>query len=229
MLPVGGAHPMARVPARPSFTFTGGWFNWGSAQAFQKLVGHIAKSAGAAAFVLDYRLAPEHPFPAAAEDVQACYQGLVERGFRVAVTGDSAGGNLALQLLATATGNGTVAPVAAVVLSPVTDLTLGGASWRTRAATDPFFVRKQAQGLVDAYLKGQDPAYPRRQRRGTAGFAALRGAGLEGGSGCTGRRVGGHGAWLPLWCWQDGRSHRGSSSDWCFLGTTALRTSLANR
>jgi acetyl esterase/lipase len=78
----------------------GGWFNWGSAQAFRNLVGHIAARTGAEAFVPDYRLAPEHPFPSATEDVRACYLGLVERGFsKIAITGDSAGGNLALELL----------------------------------------------------------------------------------------------------------------------------------
>ena len=75
----------------------GGWFNWGSAKAFRNIVGHIAARTGVGAFVPDYRLAPEHPFPAAIEDVRACYLGLIERGFsKVAITGDSAGGNLAL-------------------------------------------------------------------------------------------------------------------------------------
>jgi epsilon-lactone hydrolase len=60
----------------------GGWFNLGSAQAYRNLVGHIAVRTGAEAFVPDYRLAPEHPFPAAKNDVQTCYRGLVERGIR---------------------------------------------------------------------------------------------------------------------------------------------------
>src|ERR1700733_8863531 len=108
----------------------GGWFNWGSAQAFRHLVGHMAVRTGVAAFVPDYRLAPEHPFPAASEDVRATYFGLVERGYsKVAVMGDSAGGNLALGLLVYLSANspsGTVAPAGAVVLSPVTDLFLTG-------------------------------------------------------------------------------------------------------
>ncbi len=57
----------------------GGWFNWGTAQAFCNLVGHIALRAGAAAFIPDYRLAPEHPFPAAVEDTEACCRGLVDQ------------------------------------------------------------------------------------------------------------------------------------------------------
>ena len=60
----------------------GGWFNLGSAQAYRNLVGHIAARTGAEAFVPDYRLAPEHNFPAAKNDVQSCYQSLLERGRR---------------------------------------------------------------------------------------------------------------------------------------------------
>jgi len=142
----------------------GGWFNWGSAQAFRNLVGHIAARTGVEAFVPDYRLAPEHPFPAATEDVRACYLGLIERGFlKLAITGDSAGGNFALGLLSFAIAqkaSGGVLAVAAVVLSPVTDLTLTGASWETRAAADPYFIRSQAAELVRSYLGGHDPADP---------------------------------------------------------------------
>jgi len=142
----------------------GGWFNWGSAQAFRHLAGHIAVSAGVAAFVPDYRLAPEHPFPAAAEDVRACYFGLTERGFsKIAITGDSAGGNLALELLvylATNRASGSEALVAGVALSPVTDLALSGDSWSTRAVADPYFTHPQAAELVRSYLDGHSPEDP---------------------------------------------------------------------
>jgi len=142
----------------------GGWFNWGSAQAFRNLVGHIASRAGANAFIPDYRLAPEHPFPAAVRDVEACYDGLVERGFtRIAVVGDSSGGALALVLLRVATARtaaGSVIPVGAVALSPVTDLTLSGESWNTRAAADPYFIESQARELIRSYLNGTDPTAP---------------------------------------------------------------------
>jgi monoterpene epsilon-lactone hydrolase len=142
----------------------GGWFNWGTAQAFCNLVGHIALRAGAAAFIPDYRLAPEHPFPAAVEDADACYRGLGDRGIRnIALSGDSAGGNLALVLLSNAnaqSASGRVLPVGAVALSPVTDLTLSGASYETRAQADPFFLKSQAAGLVHSYLGDADPKNP---------------------------------------------------------------------
>src|SRR5439155_14952342 len=77
----------------------GGWFILGSAKAYRHLVGHIAARTGARVFIPDYRLAPEYPFPAATDDVLACYQGLAEMDVnRIALTGDSAGGNLALGL-----------------------------------------------------------------------------------------------------------------------------------
>lgn len=144
----------------------GGWFNWGSALAFRHLVGHIAKQSGVAAFVPDYRLAPEHPFPAALEDVQACYRALPGPRYPAdsAVGGDSAGGNLALALLARtiaqSSSNAARAPVAVVVLSPVTDLTLGGLSWETRAVADPYFTRPQAAELIRAYLNGHNSSDP---------------------------------------------------------------------
>jgi epsilon-lactone hydrolase len=154
---------------RPSNTRTGdailhlhgGWFNLGSAQAHRNLVGHIAVRTGADAFVPDYRLAPEHPFPAAKDDVQACYRGLVERGIRrIAISGDSAGGNLALVLLSLATTSGGTIPVGAAVLSPVTDLAITGESFETRAEADPFFVRAQVEELVGSYLSDSDPKNP---------------------------------------------------------------------
>jgi acetyl esterase/lipase len=139
----------------------GGWFNWGSAQAFRHLVGHVANRAGVEAFVPDYRLAPEHPFPAALDDVQACYRGLVERGARrIAISGDSAGGNLALALLSLAATSGGILPVGTVVLSPVTDLALTGPSFETQAEADPYFVRPQVEELVRSYLRATDPTNP---------------------------------------------------------------------
>ena len=141
----------------------GGWFNWGSAESFRHFVGHIARSGRAKAFVPDYRLAPENPLPAALDDLHACYLGLVESGARsIALTGDSAGGNLALVLLALVSAQSFISrpAVGAVVLSPVTDLAMKGPSWESRATADPLFVSDQAEELVRAYLNGRDPADP---------------------------------------------------------------------
>ncbi|MGA3189283.1 MAG: alpha/beta hydrolase [Bryobacteraceae bacterium] len=133
----------------------GGWFNWGTAQAYRNFAGHIALSAGADAFIPDYRLAPEHPFPAAVRDLEACYRGLVDQGItRIALTGDSAGGDLALVLLSTAS------VVGAVLFSPITDLALTGESFDTRAQADPYFTKSQAAGLVRSYLGETDPKNP---------------------------------------------------------------------
>jgi len=135
----------------------GGWFIWGTAQAFRNFAGHIALSAGADAFIPDYRLAPEHPFPAAVRDLEACYRGLVDKGVtKIALTGDSAGGNLALVLLSIA----SVAPVGAVVFSPITDLALTGETFDTRAEADLYFTKSQAAGLVRSYLGATDPKNP---------------------------------------------------------------------
>src|SRR6267378_8681857 len=146
-------HSKASSPARPHkgaaiLHVHGGWFNLGTAHAYRNFVGHIASSAGADAFIPDYRLAPEHPFPAAVTDVEACYRGLVDKGIdKIAVVGDSAGGNLALVLVST-----DMAPVGAVAISPVTDLALTGESYETRAEADPYFTKPQVAGLVASYL-----------------------------------------------------------------------------
>jgi epsilon-lactone hydrolase len=155
--------PTDALPGAAILHLHGGWFNLGSAAAYRHLVGHIACSAGAAAFIPEYRLAPEYPYPAAVEDAAAGLRGLGERGIHtVAVTGDSAGGNLALSLLSLVAAEPatTVRPTAAVVLSPITDLAMTGSSWQTRAEADPYFVRQQAEGLIQAYLNGHDPKDP---------------------------------------------------------------------
>jgi monoterpene epsilon-lactone hydrolase len=143
----------------------GGWFNFGSANAYRHLVGQIVARAGARAFIPDYRLAPEHHFPAAVDDVLACYRGLDEMAIRrIAVTGDSAGGNLALGLASRVTGDAFAAEatlVGVAALSPVTDLTLSGATYETRAQSDPYFTRPQVTELVHAYLGRADPQDPR--------------------------------------------------------------------
>src|SRR6266568_336585 len=166
---VGGISGWWAKPARPRkgaaiIHVHGGWFNLGTARAYRNFVGHIASSAGADAFIPDYRLAPEDRFPAAVEDVEACYRGLLDKGINtIVVTGDSAGGNLALVLLSMACApayKGGRAPVGAVAISPVTDLALTGESFQTRAEADPYFTKSQAAGLVASYLGETDPTNP---------------------------------------------------------------------
>ena len=158
------AHPVNWQPEEAIVHLHGGWFNSGSAKAYRHLVGHIAVRAGARAFIPDYRLAPEHPFPAATDDVLACYEGLAERNaHRVALTGDSAGGNLALGLASRIAGRATSANatlVGVAVLSPVTDLSLSGATYESRAEADPLFTRPQVAALVRSYLGTADSNHP---------------------------------------------------------------------
>jgi len=161
---IGGVAGLWCLPTKPPAAgailyLHGGWYSWGTAAAYRHLVGHIVSRAGVPAFVPDYRLAPEHPFPAAPMDVRACWNELATRGMGpLAIVGDSAGGGLALAL-ASDLGHETAkcARAAAVVaLSPVTDLTLSGASWTSRADADPYFTIAQAREQADAYLAGHD-------------------------------------------------------------------------
>lgn len=133
----------------------GGWFQWGSAEAYRNLVGQIALRAGVAAFIPDYRLAPEHPAPAGFEDAEAAYAGLLKKGFqRILLSGNSAGGNLALLLAARRR------PLGVVALSPVTDLSLSGASWHSHGEADFYFTKDQAEELAASYLAGADAKDP---------------------------------------------------------------------
>lgn len=143
----------------------GGGYVLGSAQSISHFAGQIAARVGIDTFVPEYRLAPEHPFPAAIDDVVAAYRGLVADGAeRIVVAGDSAGGGLTLALLsilAAETAKGRLQPAAAAVMSPWTDLALAGDSYKTRAEADPIFTRGVLQGFADMYLTGQDATNPK--------------------------------------------------------------------
>ena len=157
-------HPASSRPDEALLHLHGGWFHAGTAKAYRHLVGHIATRAGTRAFVPDYRLAPEHPFPAAVDDVLATYRGMDDSGIRrIAVTGDSAGGNLALVLASCVAAKAVPAKaslVGAAAVSPVTDLTLSGATYETRADADPYFTKHQVTDLVHSYLGNADANDP---------------------------------------------------------------------
>jgi acetyl esterase/lipase len=140
----------------------GGAYIVGTASAFRNFAGQIAARAGAPAFVPDYRLAPENPFPAAIDDAQAAYQGLEAMGIdNIALMGDSAGGGLALALLQIASKSVRSRAVCAVLLSPLTDLAVTGASIHNRAHADPLLTPDMAAEIVPLYLNGHDPRDPR--------------------------------------------------------------------
>jgi acetyl esterase/lipase len=111
-----------------------------------------------------YRLAPEHPYPAALHDVMAAYRALVEQSGsadHVVVSGESAGGNLALELLIAEKAQGLTMPAAAVLLSPMTDLTVTANSYTDKAKLDPAITAEAIRTRAADYLAGTDPADPR--------------------------------------------------------------------
>jgi epsilon-lactone hydrolase len=144
----------------------GGAYVAGSARAYRHFVGQVAARAKVAAFVPEFGLAPEHPFPAAVDDAQAAHRGLVGEEFgKIALVGDSAGGGLALVLLsllvAKAQGGAGRPPVSAAVMSPWTDLALSGATMETRAEADPILTKDALASAARLYLGEHDPRDPR--------------------------------------------------------------------
>lgn len=140
----------------------GGGYVLGSINTHRGLVSRIARAAEARGLVLDYRLAPEHPFPAAIEDAVAAYRFLLNEGAepaQIAIAGDSAGGGLTLATLISLRDAGDPLPACAVTLSAWTDLANTGESRRTRADLDPMD-DPDSPPLGDYYLDGVDPKHP---------------------------------------------------------------------
>jgi len=141
----------------------GGGYVMGSLNTHRDLMGRISRAAQARVLGLDYRLAPEHPFPAAVDDAVAGYRFLLAQGLRparIAVAGDSAGGGLTLATLVAARDAGLPMPAGAVCLSPWVDLEGIGESMKTRADVDPVASPEGIGMLAQAYLAGKDLRTP---------------------------------------------------------------------
>jgi monoterpene epsilon-lactone hydrolase len=141
----------------------GGGYSIGSINTHRSLAGEIARAAQAAVLLLDYRLAPEHPFPAAVDDSVEAYRWILEHGFtpaHTAIAGDSAGGGLTVATLVAARDRELPMPAAAVCISPWADLTCTNASYKTRAEADPIVNATNITRMAGLYLQDADPTHP---------------------------------------------------------------------
>ncbi|MFJ8313008.1 MULTISPECIES: alpha/beta hydrolase [unclassified Streptomyces] len=140
--------------------FHGGFFAIGSAAASVGLASDLARRARMRVVTVDYRLAPEHPYPAAVQDAMTTYRALCDSGVdhaRVALAGESAGANLAVTTLVGAQRAGLPQPAAAVLLSPWVDLAGSGDSITSKADVDPIITATAIRRRAAGYLDGADP------------------------------------------------------------------------
>lgn len=151
-------------PGRVLLFLHGGGFELGSLRSDGELAARLGRASGMRVLFPEYRLAPEHPFPAAIDDVLAAWRWLRAdqdlSASSIAVAGDSAGGGLAVALLAATRDAGEDRPAAAVLLSPTVDLTSSGASMTERVDQDPFSTPALLRQLAASYLAGADPRTP---------------------------------------------------------------------
>jgi epsilon-lactone hydrolase len=141
--------------------FHGGVYVMSDAFLAAGLASQVGRRTHAKVISVDYRLAPEHPYPAAVDDTLAAYEALLQTGIAhsdIAFAGESAGGGLAIATLVNARDHGLPLPAAAYVMSPYADLTLAGTSMETRRAVDPLLSRELLQPRVTDYTAGQDAA-----------------------------------------------------------------------
>jgi acetyl esterase/lipase len=141
----------------------GGGFVIGSLDSHRHLVAEAGRAAKAYALALDYRLAPEHPFPAAVEDAVSGYRYLLSRGYkpgRIAVAGDSAGGGLVVSAMIAIRDAGLTQPGCGWCISPWVDLEAIGETMSTKAAEDPTVQRAGILDMAQLYLNGADPRSP---------------------------------------------------------------------
>jgi epsilon-lactone hydrolase len=150
-------------PDRTILHLHGGAYLFGFPALFRDFTWRIADAARAQVLCIDYRLAPEHPFPAALDDAITAYRWLLAEGAEVrhmAFIGDSSGGGLALSSLMRLRDQGSPLPVAAVLLSPWTDLALTGQSLAEHGPSDPMIPVELMPAAVKLYLAGADPRSP---------------------------------------------------------------------
>jgi acetyl esterase/lipase len=155
--------PAGAAGGRVIMYLHGGAYQLGSPATLRHLVALLSAAAQGRALSVDYRLAPEHPFPAAVDDAVAAYRWLLAAGHdpaSVAIAGDSAGGGLTLATLVALRDAGDPLPAAAVAMSPWTDLALTGESLRTRARVDVMLKPAGMPETAALYLAGADPRHP---------------------------------------------------------------------
>ncbi len=162
-MPAAWVHVGQYDPSLTILYLHGGGFIMGSIRSHRSLIARISRAARARTLALDYRLAPEYPFPAAHEDSLAAYRWLLSQGVHpehIVIAGDSAGGNLTLSMLLALRDAGEPLPAAAVCLSPATDLSGQGETLLTLAKRDPVLTLPLAAVMARAYLGNNDPLAP---------------------------------------------------------------------
>jgi epsilon-lactone hydrolase len=161
---IGGVRCVVCRPAAPTSTILylhGGGYRLGAARSWTSFATSLAAAADTQVVIADYRLAPEHPFPAALHDAAAVFDALAaDHVGPLLVAGDSAGGGLAISLTVAASQSGGPLPDGLIVLSPWVDLTLDSETFTTRAETDQLFPRDSAVEAAESYLQGADPRHP---------------------------------------------------------------------
>ncbi|MDH6218056.1 alpha/beta hydrolase [Streptomyces pseudovenezuelae] len=148
-------------PRHAVLYFHGGVYVLGDALSAAGLASQVGRRTDARVFSVDYRLAPEHPYPAAVDDALATYEALLKDGIApsdILFAGESAGGGLAVATLVNARDHGLPLPTAAYLMSPYADLTLAGASIDTKRGADPLLSRELLEPRVTDYTAGQDAA-----------------------------------------------------------------------
>ena len=154
--------PGARADAAVLYLHGGGYVI-GSPRSHRHLAAAIGRAANASVLLPDYRLAPEHPFPAAVDDSVAAYRWLLGRGIapaRIAIAGDSAGGGLTVATLLALRDAKVPLPGAGICISPWTDMTCSAPSYTSRAEADPIVKVAGVSDMAKAYLGGKDPKTP---------------------------------------------------------------------